>query len=160
MQYPNMYGGPQIPPQPNKSNRVIFIVAGVAFVVIALAVVGGVFAFRAAQRTASAATSTGDSFLNAIAAHQYKTAAVLCDPSQAANFSPQNLSDIESLLEKRHGRMQNHGMAQWFVQSNNGLTSVNLTYNTQFSNGVIPMTVTVMQTPSGYRVAGWHYQLQ
>jgi hypothetical protein len=158
MQYPNMYGGLQLP-QPKRSNRAVFIILGVALLLFGLVVAGGIFGFRAVQQTASTARPIGDRFLDAVAAHRYKEASAMCSTSTGADFSPQNLSDVESLLEKRHGRMQSHGPAQWFVQNNNGQTTVRLTYNAQFANGAIPMVVTVLQTANGYRVVGWNYQI-
>lgn len=150
---------PFVPSPPAKKGAPIAAIAlGILGVLIALAVFGSIKAFHAVKDGSAAASIVGDQFLDIMGQHQYPAARALFTAPVQATTPAGNLKDIETLAEKHHGAYVSHGKPAWNVQNWNGQTRVYLTYPIQFTRGISPVTMTLIQSPKGYEVTDVHYQ--
>lgn len=144
----------------NNVGKIVGTIVGIAVVLLGLLIWGGVSLFRGTSETIAAAKAPAGQFLDALQAHKFQAAYKMLTPQIQATTTAASLQDIQELLEKRRGAMTGHSdPSNWFVSSNNGVTTVQLTYTEQFQHGSAPVTLTMINTPSGWRVYGYHYQL-
>lgn len=155
MNYPG--AGQQPPVTPKRRVPIAPIILGVVFLLGVLAVVGGIKAFHAVKDGSAAAILVGNSFIDNMGQHNYQTAHSLFTAQVQANTPMGNLKDIETLVEKHHGALVNHGQPQWNVQNWNGQTSVRLAYPVQFTKSNSTVSLTLVQTDKGYQVYDAHY---
>ncbi|BDI30726.1 hypothetical protein CCAX7_27770 [Capsulimonas corticalis] len=122
-----------------------------------VAIYGGVIAFKAGARTTNEAGVFADRFFGTLSAHQYATAYSMLAPQIQATTTAAEMQDMQGLLEKRHGPVTFARAAGWYINTNNGVTTVTLNYQAQFAGGAKPVNVVVMQTPAGMKIYGYHY---
>ena len=159
MNDPSSKSQPPLPyPPPRKPLPVALVVFGVVGLLIVLAVAGGIKAFHAVKAGASAAITIGNSFMDSIGHHNYSAARTLMTAGVQSRTPISTLQDVETLVEKHHGAYVAHGQPQWFIQNNNGQTSVRLTYPVQFTRSTSTVSMIVVQTSNGYQVYDTHYE--
>lgn len=153
----------QPPPASNPPAKKLFptvwIVLGVVGLLLALAIVGGIHAFKSVSTGSSEAIAVGNRFIDSMERHDYQTAHSLFTASVQAATPPGNLKDMETLLEKQHGTYVSHGQPEWNIQNWNGQTSVRLSYPVKFTQGTRAVPMVLVQTNRGYQVYEAHYDL-
>lgn len=135
----------------------VWVVLGVVVLLLALAIVGGIRAFKFVSAGSSEAIAVGNRFVESMGRHDYQTAQSLFTVQVQATTPPGNLKDIETLLEKHHGAYVSHGQPEWNVQNWNGQTSVRLAYPARFTKSASTISLLLVQTDKGYRVSETHY---
>lgn len=146
-----------VQPAPKKPFPTALVVLSIVGLFIALAVVGSIKIFHAAQSGSAAAIAAGNKFIEDIGQHRFSAARALMTAEIQAKTPASTLQDVETLVEKHHGACVAHGQPQWFIQNYNGQTSVRLSYPVQFSKSTSPVSMIVVPTNNGYRVYGTHY---
>jgi hypothetical protein len=158
MNIPN--GGAQPPTVYQPSSKVLpiaLVVFGILTLLIILGVVTGINSYRKTQRSSQAAISVGNSFINNMGQHNYRAARSLLVSQLQATTPPNNLRDIEMLTEKYHGAFSNLGQPGWFVQDRGGQVTARLSYPVQFARSSSNVSLTLVQTKTGYRVYNYYY---
>lgn len=159
MNYPDAGQQPlMMYPPPKKAFPVVPIILGVVGLLIVLAIVGGIKAFHAVKEGSAEAIVVGNSFIDNMGQHNYQAARALFTPQVQAKTPAGNLKDIEVLVEKHHGVFIAHGQPQWNIQNWNGQTSVRLAYPAQFTRSQSTVSMTLVQTASGYQVYDARYE--
>lgn len=149
---------PTMPPPPRKGFPVAAVILGVAALLVVLAVVGGIRAFRAVKDNSAEAIAVGNSFIDNMGRHNYAAAHALFTPQVQAKTPADSLEDIETLTEKHHGTFVRHGQPGWNIQNWNGQTSVRLAYPAQFTKSHSTVSLVLVKTEAGYRVYEAHYE--
>lgn len=152
--------GYPIPPNyapPKRSNAPVFIILGIVVLLVVLAVLGGIVAFRAAQKSSAAAIVVGDRFLDDVRLHKFQAADDLFTSDVKASTPASNLKDLEFLVEKHHGAFIDHGVPGWFAKTYNGQNSMELYYPARFAKSSDTISMILVATPNGYRVYGCNY---
>jgi len=156
----NLNAESQFPPtstMPTKRFPVGLVILGVAILLIALAILGGIRAFKTVGQGSAEAITIGNQFIDSMGQHNYQTSQTLLTSQLQARTPAGNLKDIETLIEKHHGSYVNHGEPEWNVQSWNGQTSVRLAYPLKFTKSNTTVTMTLLKTDKGYQVNDTHY---
>lgn len=162
MNYPGVGQQPPMYAPPKKKIPVVPIVSGVlgcGCLLIVLVVAVGIKAFHTVQAGTSEATVVGNSFIDAMGHHKYAVAYSLFSLEAKSSVSADDLRDMETLVEKKHGAFVGRGQPQWYMQNWNGQTSVLLTYRAQFAKAPDTATLTLVPTKKGCRVFSAHYNL-
>ena len=156
----NNFGSEQpfLAPPPKKTSYIGIIILGAIGLLIALAILGGIKVFHAAQSGSTAAIAVGNSFLDSVGKHNYTAAHALMTLPVQAKTPVSNIQDIEMLVEKHHGTYVSHGQPAWFIQNYNGQTSVRLTYPAQYTKSNSTVSMVVVQTDKGYQVYDTNYE--
>ena len=160
MNYPD--AGQQSPtmyPPPKKAFPVVPVVLGAVGLLLVLAVLGGIKAYHAVKQNSAEAIAVGNSFIDDMGRHNYQAAYSLFTPQVQAKTVPSVGADLEKIVEKYHGTFVNHGQPSWFIQNYNGQGTVRLTYPVQFTKSTDTVTMTLIQTDTGYQVYDFHYDL-
>lgn len=144
-------------PPTKKPFPTVWVVLGVAGLLLALAIVGGIRAFKSVTAGSSEAIAVGNRFVDSMGRHDYQTAQSLFTAQVQVTTPPGNLKDIETLLEKHHGAYVSHGQPEWNVQNWNGQASVRLAYPAKFTKSDSTISLLLVQTNKGYRVYETHY---
>ncbi len=142
---------------PKKPFPVALVVLGIAGLLVVLAVVGGIHAFKSVSAGSSEAIAVGNRFVDDIGRHDYSAAHSLFTAQVQASTLVGSLQDIETLEEKHHGAYVAHGQPQWNIQNWNGQTSVRLAYPVRFTKSTRTVSMVLVQTDKGYQVYEAHY---
>lgn len=142
---------------PKKHFPVGFIILIAVGLLVVLAILGGIYAFKAVGQGSSQATVVGNKFIDSMGQHNFQAAQALFLPQLQARMPAGNLKDIQTLIEKHHGAYVNHSAPEWNVQSLNGQTSVRLIYFMKFTKSNSMITMTLLKTDKGYQVNDIHY---
>ena len=148
---------PLFSPPTKKPLLAALIILGVVGLLIALAIVGGLRAFKSVSKGSSEAIAVGNRFVDNMGQHRYQTAQSLFTAQAQATTPLSNLKDIETLLEKHHGAYVSRGQPEWNVQNWNGQTSVRLAYPVKFTKSISTISLLLVQTDKGYQVSETHY---
>ncbi len=158
MNYPNSdQKSPESFPPAKKPFPTLYVVLGSISLLIVLAILGGIRAFKVVSQDSSETTTAGNRFIDSMGQHNYTTAHSMFTPQIQAKTPASSLKDVEGLVEKHYGAYVNHGEPEWNVQNWNGQTSVRLAYPVRFKNGVSTVSLILVQTPRGYQVYDAHY---
>jgi hypothetical protein len=146
---------PQAPPPRRPKFVVPLVIGGLAL--FALIVFGVFTAFKGGMRTTQAATVVADKFFSSMSTGQYANAYGMLDSQLQSTTSPAEMKDLQDLIVKRHGPVTYKQQPSWFVNTNNGVTTVTLNYQAQYAGGSKPVNVVVVDTPAGMKIYGYHY---
>ncbi len=158
MNIPN--NGAQPPTAYQPSSKVVpiaFVAFGILTLLIILGVVTSIKVYRNTQSSSRAAISVGDSFIDSMGQHNYQAARSLLASQLQATTPTNNLKDIEMLAEKHHRAFVKLGQPGWFVQDRGGQVTARLSYPVQFAQSSSTVSLTLVQTKTGYRVYNYYY---
>ena len=158
MNYPNPNQPlSQLQPPSKKPFPIALVVLGIVSLLLALAIIGGIHAFKSVTQGSSEAIAAGNRFVDSMGQHNYQAAESMFTPQTQARTPAGSLKDVETLVEKHHGAYVSHGEPQWSIQNWNGQTSVRLTYMVKFAKGDNTVSMTLVQTDKSYQVYDAHY---
>jgi hypothetical protein len=147
-------------PQKSQAKTIILIVVAVLILIFGLVILGGIAVFKSFTGTTGAAEGPAGQFLDKMQAHDYRAAYAMAMPQVQAKETVETLQDTQELMEKRYGPAMSHGAPTGrYAGINNGVTSVRLTYQERFQRGTLPLVVTVVKTPAGWRIGAYNFQM-
>jgi len=153
---PQGYNTQYMNPSPPRRSVAVPIVLGILGLLLVAAVVGGIFAFKAGKTMTTAAGSVATAFIDDLEAHNWTAARGLVAPQELPQISVKDIKDLQQYVDNHYGKLDSMGTPGWFVNNNNGVTSVQLQYPATFAKGKATVQVVLTDTPAGYRVVGWH----
>jgi len=148
-----------IAPQQDSSRFVvpIFIVIGLLLAVSVF--VGVVSLFHSTGKMAGEASKPSDKFLGDLQSHNYSAAWSQMTPDAQAVTTVSSIQTFQEMLEKTDGAIVSWGKPAWFVQYNNGVGYVRLTYPLTCAQRKATITLVEQRDSSGaYAVRGFNYQ--
>ena len=153
-QYPSQYAQP---PRSRTPKFLIPMLLGGVVLIFGLVIVGAVTVFKGGMKTTKAATVVANQFFLSMSGGKYASAYAMLAPQLQATTTPAEMKDLQDLIVKRHGPVTYHQAQGWYVNTNNGVTSVTLNYQAQYAGGSKPVNVVVVDTPQGMKISGYHY---
>lgn len=157
------YSEPYAPPpvmRPAKRKNTVLIVA-VVLLVIFLTVGGCVALFLGGSKAVESAKVPADRFLTLIEKRKYADARQMLSTQTEQTTTPETVSDVLAVLEKRRGKAVSHSGPQSFnVNSFNGVTQVRLGYREKFAGGSeTPVTLILTPEKDTWKVYSFNFSL-
>ena len=152
---------PSAPPPRNTAPiKIILACCGCMTVAAVLAVIGIFMAFRSGSKAISDSREQAGRFLSAMERHEFDTALAMTSSATRRSLTVEKLADIMSMTEKRRGKPTGHSeQPSFFINNNNGVSTVRLGYTMQFEKGSTNVQLVMVRDANAWRVQSFNFQL-
>jgi hypothetical protein len=155
-----MYTPPRpVSPPRNKALLPCGIACGCLLLIVIIIGALTVKVYRSGSSGMQKAAAGAEKFLTTLEKPDNKAAFDLMSSRVHAAKTVENVTDVMEMLATRHGHPVSHRqLPEYYMGSDNGVTSVRLAYQETFEKGEMPVQIVLVSEAGQWRVLSFNFQ--